>query len=172
MEALNQTLASELLQMADIDQGMRIRAGKGEAEWDDSVDTANQSRLASIIDADGWPTLSKVGPEASNAAWLLAQHAPDLQFMERCLELMESLAKNEVRPANVAYLKDRVLTLNGRPQLYGTQFQGTGDDMKVCPIENPDRVEERRASVGLGTLAENEARVREVYRSDKSSTNI
>jgi hypothetical protein len=76
---------------------------------------------------------------------------------------MESLTEREVSPANVAYLKDRVLMMNGKPQIYGTQFQGAGKDMQAYPIEDADRVDERRASVGLGSFAENETRLRELY---------
>ena len=166
MEMLNQSLSNELLQMAEADQAMRIKAINREAEWDSSVDERNQARLKAIVDEHGWPTIPKVGAEASNAAWLLVQHALDLKFMERCLELMESLPSGEVKPANIAYQKDRVLMMNGKPQIYGTQFQGTGEGMHVYPINDAERVDERRASVGLGTFAENEARLRELYKAD------
>jgi hypothetical protein len=83
MGTLNQSLANELLQMAETDQAMRIKVINGEAEWDSSVDQQNQARLMSIIEEYGWPTIPKVGAEASHAAWLLIQHSPDLKFMER-----------------------------------------------------------------------------------------
>jgi hypothetical protein len=164
MEILNQSLAEELLRMAEIDQAMRMKVINDGAEWDSSVDKASQSRLMEMVDSDGWPTIPKVGARASNAAWLLVQHAPSLKFMEQCLEIMEALPPGEIRPANIAYLKDRVLMMNGKPQIYGTQFQSTGKEMHVYPIEDAERVDERRASVGLGTFAENEARIRELYK--------
>lgn len=166
METLNQALADELLALAEIDQKMRMSAIDNEAEWDSSVDEASQTWLQEIVKMQGWPTISTVGSEASQAAWLLVQHAPNLQFMEQCLELMEALPKDEVSPANIAYLKDRVLMMNGKPQIYGTQFQGSGKDMHVYPIEDAENVDERRANVGLGTFAENEARLRKLYKVD------
>lgn len=166
METLNQSLADELLKMAENDQAMRMKAINGEADWDSSVDEANQTRLKEIVDKEGWPTIPRVGAEASHAAWLLVQHAPSLEFMERCLELMETLPNGEVSPANIAYLKDRVLMMVGKPQVYGTQFQGSGKEMHVYPIESAEHVDERRSSVGLGTFAENEARLRELYKVD------
>jgi hypothetical protein len=164
MEAVNKSLADEISKMAETDQAMRMKAIDGEAEWDSSVDKSNQDRLMEIIDISGWPTISKVGTEASHAAWLLAQHAPSLEFMERCLNIMEALPIGEVSPANIAYLKDRILMMNGKPQIYGTQFQGSGKDMHVWLIEDEKHVDERRASVGLSTFAENEARLRELYK--------
>jgi hypothetical protein len=166
MDAPDESLADRLLRMADADRAMRTKAIDGEAEWDDSVDEANQSELMEIVRRKGWPTISKVGNEASQAAWLLVQHAPSLEFMESCLALMEDLPQGEINPANLAYLRDRVLVRNGEPQIYGTQFQQVGTDMSVWPIRDPEHVDERRASVGLGTLAENETRLGERYRAD------
>jgi hypothetical protein len=164
MHSLNQPLANELLQMAEVDQAMRGKVTKCEAEWDSSVDQRNQTRLKEIIEQYGWPTISKVGTEASHAAWLLVQHAPDPTFMEQCLVIMENLPASEVNPADIAYLKDRVLMMHNKPQIYGTQFQGTGHNMHVYPIEDVEHVDERRASVGLDTFAENEARMRRMYK--------
>lgn len=164
METLyDKTLASELLQMAEVDQAMRLKAIEDETAWDASVDDANASRLAEIIEQDGWPTIPKVGGEASHAAWLLVQHAPGLDFMKRCLKLMKAAPSGAVNPTNVAFLKDRVLMMEGKPQIYGIQFQGTDEGMKVHPIENPDEVDIRRTSVGLSTLAENKVRLSELY---------
>ena len=160
---VNKLLADELLSMAEIDQAMRFLAIKDENAWNAQIDEDNSTRLQTIVEAQGWPTISKVGTNASHAAWLLVQHAPSLDFMKNCLELMKQLPKDEVNPANVAYLEDRVLMMSGEPQIYGTQFQGKGKDLQVYPISEPEKVEERRASVGLGTFAENEARVRELY---------
>jgi Family of unknown function (DUF6624) len=155
-----QSIAAELMQMAEVDQTMRRRAAQDSAAWDAAVDEAHQRRLEEIIDCIGWPTIALVGAEASNAAWLIAQHGPNLEVMEHCLGLMLRLPTNSVHPANIAYLQDRVLMMRGEPQIYGTQFHGIGDDLRVYPIQNPDRVDERRASVGLGPFAEYEDQIR------------
>jgi len=78
METANQSLADELLHLCEIDQTMRMKAIDEGGEFDPSVDTASQARLMEIIENEGWPTISKVGAEASHAAWLLVQHAPSL----------------------------------------------------------------------------------------------
>lgn len=162
MEVLNQSLADKLLDLAETDRTMRMKVINGEAEWDSSVDDASQTSLMEVVDASGWPTISQVGSRASQAAWQLVQHAPDLSFMERCLELMEALPQGEINPANIAYLKDRVLMMNGKPQIYGTQYKGK--DLQLYPIEDPEHVEERRAHMGLNTLAEDEAELRVLHK--------
>ena len=52
-------------------------------------------------------------------------------------------------------LEDRVRMLSGLPQRFGTQFHWDEvGDLNPWPIEDPDRVDERRQMVGLGPLTE------------------
>jgi hypothetical protein len=117
------------------------------------VDRERQRRLADILDRWGWPAIALVGAEVSQAAWLIAQHAPDLAFMERCLELLQHLPAKSIHPAYIAYLQDRVLMRLGEPRVYGTQFVGIGGELRVHPIADPDHLDERRAAVGSGPFA-------------------
>lgn len=157
-------IAAELLEMAEADQRMRVRFLADRNAWDVTVDQVNTARLKEIVAEIGWPTVSMVGAEASSAAWLLAQHAPDdLEFMQRCLELMRQAAPGEVKLSNIALLDDRVRIIQGRPQRYGTQFRDLGNGWEPFPIEDPERVDERRAAMGLDTVAEDVARVRKRY---------
>ena len=161
--AQNPELAHELLQMAKTDQEMRARAKKDASVWNDEIDHANTARLREIVHENGWPTISLVGPEASQAAWLLVQHAyADPAFMKQCLELMKA-AGEDVASANVAFLEDRLLTMEGRPQIYGTQFRKGENGWEPFPIQEPDRVDDLRASASLGTLVENVERIRSMY---------
>jgi hypothetical protein len=58
----------------------------------------------------------------------------------------------------VALSVDRDLTYDGKPQRYGSQFQ-TGADGKSAKYQVEDEVplDERRAQVGLGPIAEYKA---------------
>ena len=60
-------------------------------------------------------------------------------------------------------LTDRVLLHQGKPQLYGTQFGDNGSGLKPGKMQDPARVDQRRASVGLGPLAEYSCVMRAVY---------
>jgi hypothetical protein len=66
----------------------------------------------------------------------------------------------EASPAHLAYLEDRVRVHAGQPQLYGTQFTVTGAEFGPCPIEDPKRLDQRRADMGLEPFAVYEARIR------------
>ncbi|HUC90080.1 MAG TPA: DUF6624 domain-containing protein [Patescibacteria group bacterium] len=157
-------LSTELLEMSQADREMRTKAIKDMSLWDDSIDHRNTTRLKEIVAKTGWPTIPKVGAEASRAAWLLVQHAyADPEFMKECLALMKQADKGEVNPADVAFLEDRLLTMDEKPQIYGTQFRTIDGITEPLPMEYPEHVDERRASVGLGTFAENEARIKDMY---------
>lgn len=151
----NQTLALELISMAKADQAMRNQAMEDPSAWDGSLDKRHTARMKKIVREYGWPDIPLVGIEASNAAWLLVQHADhDPTFQKECLILMKALPEEDILQPNIAYLEDRILTAEGKPQLYGTQFQGTGKSLRPRPIADEKSVDRRRKSMGLGTMAE------------------
>ena len=129
------------------------------------VDRDIEQWLRETLDRYGWPPISAVGEEAANAAWLLAQHADDLEFQVRCHNLMrDAAAVGEADRGSLAYLSDRVDVRHGRPQRYGTQHEWRDGRAVPSPIADPDSVDARRAAVGLPTLAEGTAAVNETYR--------
>jgi hypothetical protein len=118
------------------------------------IDERNTIRMQPIVEGSGRPARSMVGDDETRAAWLLLQHADhDLAWQEHGLSLMtEKLEKDEVFPIDVAYLADRVRVNRGRPQGYGTQFHRVEGRLAPRPMEDPERVDERRGSMGMGTL--------------------
>lgn len=170
-ECIYPDIASEIFAMAEKDQDMRKRSRENnwiiETEEDNQVDFINTDRMKEIVAEIGWPTISKVGDEGSNKAWLLVQHADhDVPFQKFCLELMKKEPANEVNPVRVGYLEDRVRVNEGRPQLYGTQFFGDGDEFGPRPIENLENVEERRAGIGMETFEEYKATMLREYKEE------
>ena len=112
----------------------------------------NTQILKDIIEQIGWPTRSKVGEEASNVAWILAQHSDyDHQFQKDCLDLMQKAESGEVKLKHIAYLIDRTYKNEGKPQLYGTQFESNWELWKV---EDPDNLDQRRTKIGLSPVKE------------------
>ena len=55
---------------------------------------------------------------------------------------------------------DRVRVNAGQPQLYGTQFTAIGGEFGPGSIEDPQRLDERRAQAGLEPFADYESRMR------------
>lgn len=156
-------LASEINQMIEADQNMREKNLEDDS-WDKELDKKNTERMKEIINEIGWPSVSKVGSEASADAWLLVQHADnDVEFQSHCLILMQELPSGEVSPKNIAFLTDRVRVNQGQPQLYGTQFKQVDGKLIPKDIEDVERVDERRKTMGLDTLAENIKRMESKY---------
>lgn len=121
-----------------------------------AVDAGNTVWLERVVAAYGWPGIGLVGEKAADAAWLLAQHAdrrPELQ--RRWLRLLRvAVAAGDASPRNLAYLEDRVAAQERRPQRHGTQWWGRrGGRLGLAPLEDPRRVNEYRAAVGLGPLS-------------------
>ncbi len=122
-----------------------------------AVHEKNNKRIKSIISTYGWPGFDLVGKDGCEAAWLLVQHSVlDITFMESCIPLLESAVKNEQAEGwQLAFLKDRVLTMSGLPQIYGTQFDITKDGkMFSLPLENPTLVNKLRKEIGLEPIEE------------------
>lgn len=127
------------------------------------VDAANTAFMRELVAEIGWPAQSIVGSDGASAAWLLVQHA-DRQpsFQRECLPLLEQAVQvGEASPKHLAYLTDRVLLAEGRPQRYGTQFEFRKGRFEPRPLEDPADVDGRRAALGLDTLEDNRRRMNE-----------
>jgi hypothetical protein len=162
---------SELIERASVDQELRTgldpSAPMDVAAWRriHIVDHANTARVSELVRQHGWLTRAMVGEDGSAAAWLLVQHADDdPAFQRRCLTLIEALPDGEVSNESRALLTDRVLLASGAPQRYGSQTEGdctTG--FRLSRLEDPDHVDERRAALGMESIASYIARMKTFY---------
>lgn len=154
-------LRAELLEMMELDQAERkkmspVGASSAQAQSLTQIDACHIAHMKRIVRDYGWPTRSLVGQDGAHAAWLLVQHADQNPvFQSRCLDLMHTeLTVGEVDPKDVAYLTDRVLVNQNKPQVYGTQFHQVGGKSVPRPIQDPLTVDVRRAEIGLSTMAD------------------
>ncbi|GAA2211348.1 hypothetical protein GCM10009850_068070 [Nonomuraea monospora] len=149
-------LRAELLAMLELDQEVRTLEASQE-DWD-RVEKANTDRMRQILDQHGWPGYAAVGEDGARAAWALVQHADrDLELQKRGLELMRrAVEKGDADSSDLAFLVDRVRVAEGKPQVYGTQWETDpqGAWRPRTPIEDEAKVDERRAEAGLKPLAE------------------
>jgi hypothetical protein len=159
-------LREELLKMREKDQAARNRLSN-EMLGDDEQqklfeemaanDAANRERLKQIIAENGFPTVSMVGQDGADTVFLIVQHADrDPEWQASILPVLEELSKKgEASKGSVAYLTDRVLRAQGKPQLYGTQYyqeEGPSGTPEYVPpvVEDPKNLDKRRQSMGLG----------------------
>ncbi len=162
-------LRVELLKMKDDDQKYRRlmlqlqeNKEKNEAKITELIhsitdlDTKHTARMEEIVTKIGWPKISDVGEDGSNAAWVLVQHAdkrPD--FQNKCLDLLkEAVNAQEAKSTNYAYLYDRVQVAYNEKQVYGTQTQKNAltNKLEFVPIKNEHEVNEKRKDMGLSDI--------------------
>ena len=132
---------------------------------------SNAHRLNEIIDQYGFPSLEKVGKEASKAAWLVVQHAISLpSFMKKYRDMIMSTQDlGQHSKEQLAYLSDRIAVYEERPQLYGTQFDWDSAG-KLSPQVYDDLVEvnKRRKSIGWNSLEEQTQIIRSQAQKDNN----
>lgn len=64
--------------------------------------------------------------------------------------MRQAVSAGSAGPRELAFLCDRTLVNEGREQVYGTQIAGVKDGAPVpWPCEEPERMDERRAEVGI-----------------------
>lgn len=121
-----------------------------------SVDRANAKWLKKIIKQYGFPTRSLVCEDGVYAAFILVQHADlDREFQKSVLPLWEkSVRSGEVPAIYFAYLTDRILTGEGKPQRYGSQLTLENGKFVPLPVEDEADVDERRIELGLPKMSE------------------
>ncbi len=170
---MDEELRRELLARRNEDQRIRtlVRPPTGQhtarlpdevaAQWQ-RIDEENTRWLVEVVSSRGWPGRTMAAEDGAAAAWLLAQHADrDPARQQTFLDALRGAVDlGEASPSHLAYLEDRLRVNAGRPQLYGTQFTETDGEFRPRPIEDPHRLDERRAEAGLEPFADYEARMR------------
>jgi hypothetical protein len=159
---IDESLRQELLAMRAED--LRVRTELDEAgelggpyiPRMEAVHVQNAARLRELIALHGWPAEDIAGEDGAKAAWFIAQHAigePD--FQRHALVLLKACATEDRIPAwQAAYLEDRIAMQEDRPQRFGTQWMDDPADGLTRPwrLADPERVNDLRSSVGLGSL--------------------
>ncbi len=111
------------------------------------------SDLKAIVAEHGWPTISLVGIDASNAATLLLTHSPDHAWQQQLLPQLEQLADSRlIDTAPLALVIDKQLVASGKLQRYGTQFKFVNGHMAMFAVEDPGDLDNIRARAMLSPL--------------------
>lgn len=141
--------------MASADQAIRKEDLSQEEVWQRMavIDSVNQVKLVSLIEQYGFPTWDLVGRNASENAWLIAQHSYFI-IPWYLKEYKKAVEENNADKRRCAYMEDRFLGSNGRPQLYGTQQIGIDSIFVFCPIADFKNVNYRRLTMGMNTIEE------------------
>ncbi|MFZ6873785.1 DUF6624 domain-containing protein [Undibacterium sp. Di27W] len=117
------------------------------------IDDENQATLDILVGNCGWPKGKIFFGTNLSAAFFIVQHGT-LEFQLKYYPLVKESVKMGDTPELVfAYLEDRILMKQGKPQRYGTQsWIGKDGQYTVGDIEDPDHLNERRTAIGLQVM--------------------
>src|ERR1700733_16336618 len=149
--SMDEQLRTELLRRVEIDQVARKAM---DLDGVREADGENLPWLKGVIAAHGWPGASLVGTDGAHAAWLLAQHADaEPAFQRQCLDLLTAAVDaGEATRRELAYLTDRVLLAEGKPQVFGTQVSRQDGQMVPLDLRDPNGLDERRGAGGRAAV--------------------
>lgn len=129
-----------------------------------ALDSSNIRFIDSITQRQDFPGIKALGAQRAHFAWLIIQHS-DSATLNRYLPVIKAAAERKDLPfSSYAYSLDKVLMRKGKPQRYGSQIvegvmKNTGRTMRlIWPVEEPERLNERRKAAGLADTIEEYAR--------------
>lgn len=116
--------------------------------------------VAKFVKQYGWPSIAMVGEKASEAAFLIVQHANPSDIKQYLPFVVEAAHKGEIKRKWAALMIDRYLVAFDGIQLYGTQFGRSGRRNRVTgivewtplmlnPIVDEENLAARRKAIGL-----------------------
>lgn len=126
------------------------------------LDSLNLVRVSKILDSMGFPHKPSFDDSAGIATFMVIQHAT-LKQQEKYLSIFQkAAAQDQLKPSIVALMVDRVKVDKGEKQIYGTQAIPIKDpktgyitnQYELAPIEDEEKINERRLKVGLPTIEE------------------
>ncbi|HEY9045961.1 MAG TPA: DUF6624 domain-containing protein [Ohtaekwangia sp.] len=120
------------------------------------IDSINQIKVIAILDKYGWVGKDKIGSSANEALFLVIQHS-NIAVQQKYLPMMrDAVKKGNAEARSLALLEDRVALRTGGKQIYGSQIGLNEETGKyyISPLQDPDNVDKRRASMGLPPLAD------------------
>ncbi|KXX71582.1 DUF6624 domain-containing protein [Flammeovirga sp. SJP92] len=118
---------------------------------DEEIDFENLTKVVSILEKCGMPTVEEVGKNGVNTLWLIIQHADPLYRSKYYPLFVKAVERGDLQPGKIAVMEDRMHQDSGEPQEYGSQIiynENTGQ-MEVYTLQDPKNVNKRRARVGL-----------------------
>ena len=146
-------LQAELKEMVTEDQAVRTTSVLSDSKMK-QIAEKDLPELRRIYEKYGWPRISVVGKGAAGDYWLLVQHQ-DLAFQKQLLPaLQRAVEEGEASKVNYAYLYDRVMVNEGKPQHWGTQGECKDGKAVMQPVDDPAGLQQRRDELQLQPLDE------------------
>ena len=132
------------------------RFGIGSPEFIDLIkkmntqDSINMVMTGNILDVYGWLGKEQVSADASEALFLVLQHA-ELESQLKYLPMMkQAVADKKAKGSSYTLLVDRTKMRQGKFQVYGSQLNYDAKGrLHIFPIADEPNLNKRRQSIGL-----------------------
>ena len=145
--------------------GVELDRGKTTTKAVDSLKQEYTTLVCSVLNSQGWPTKASVGADGANSFFFLLSRAlpTEMQFELYPLVLI-AMEKGEIQRGELmAGLVDRLRLSTGGKQLFGTQVYLRDGFLVMAPIEEPGRVDRRRAEFQMSELRSYERFLERTY---------
>jgi hypothetical protein len=148
------------------DQRVRTEHPSDGRRWS-VVDQKTGVALREILAQHGVPAASEVGVEASRNFVVLVQHQPPELLQQVLPQLENRMREGEANPSDYAMMFDRARVQQKQPQRYGENFEcGSDGRLEPSPVEAPETLDARRASVGLLPMRLYKTQIERMYPAD------
>jgi hypothetical protein len=158
--------------MVAVDQNARQQCVKRTADEQikclavlfETVDKTNTKRLNEIFDKYGFPTSVLVGNGGVKDFMLLLQHTTDESLRQKCLPAIKrAFKRKEISPMDYGNYVDRLRVHQGKPQIYGSNFEIKDGKLVMTPAIDPKNLDKRRTKIGLPPIAEYAEGLKNLY---------
>ncbi len=171
-QVTNERLRLELLEMVKRDQAARDECAKGNADEQikcivrtaHEIDTPNTKRIEEILNTTGFPTSRAVGIDGVKAFFLILQHSDSVELRLRCRKGIEQAWREKVlSPSEYTGFIDRLLVKQGKPQIYGSNFESKDGKLVMSKTKDLKNLDKRRKQAGLPSIAEYVEMLKKAY---------
>ena len=137
-----------LLQVVDKDQTQ-----KSDREKLHKLYNEHTGKLCEILKLHGWPTSDLIDSEGVLAAFQLLKNGGTYELQRDLLPVIVAVIKKDPgQKTEFAGLYDRLRVSAGMKQLFGTQAVSLGGFLILYPVEDPAKLDARRAEYGLPAI--------------------
>jgi hypothetical protein len=166
-------LRDELIAMRERDQAARFACMNGTADDQakcfvktlEEIDKPNTKRLNEVFAEHGFPTTALVGRDGVQAFVLILQHSGDLELKKKSQKGMKRAYEDKIISVmDYTNFVDRLLTDQGKLQIYGSGFETKDGKFVMRPVEDPKNLDKRRKKIGLMPIAEYAKMLGEMYK--------
>ncbi len=149
----NPELRDEISRLLKEDQAARQKEGFDIKKME-LADRRTAGPLKAIFDRHGVPTYDLVGVQAAKDFIIMVQHQPAAFRAAVLPKLKANVDAGQADPGSYAMVYDRTQRDQGKNQLYGMNFEcGASKQLEASPVDEPNRVDVRRAELGLMRLS-------------------